>query len=492
MIYLVTSYAFRAGTTLKPLPGAATGPGATPVLREPVTGLLACSFRPGEAMRLRVWVTDNATHTADDEGAGPPLWEQTGLRYEAGSSELEAVLCLVGPGEDAVGGESRCDAAARAVHLPAVRAAALSNGTVYLHAYLTTQDKRSELHAQLNRFMPPPQPEKYKNLLESSSAERAEVERIRKEHETKPWVSYWRDNVTMAYVADMPPFDMGKTPSQIAGQLRRDGNHTYAPVFYVNDFWTYKDHYYALNETSARQLPLRIVFGPMGLWKWQLFTQMEQSFATQQQWGMASEMDDMKRVLSDTNPWFLGLTVVVSMVHMVFDFLAFKNDITFWKSRKSLEGLSVRSILISFACQLIIFLYLLDSETSWMILLSAGVSVAIEGWKITKTNDVTLSKRFPFVHLADKNSYKSKTKEFDEQATYYLSFLVYPLVAVYALYSLIYDTHKSYYSWLIGSLSGAVYMFGFLQMTPQLFINYKLKSVAHLPWRVFVYKVTQG
>jgi len=25
-------------------------------------------------------------------------------------------------------------------------------------------------------------------------------------------------------------------------------------------------------------------------------------------------------------------------------------------------------------------------------------------------------------------------------------------------------------------------------MTPQLFINYKLKSVSHLPWRVFVYK----
>jgi hypothetical protein len=25
-------------------------------------------------------------------------------------------------------------------------------------------------------------------------------------------------------------------------------------------------------------------------------------------------------------------------------------------------------------------------------------------------------------------------------------------------------------------------------MTPQLFINYKLKSVAHLPWKVFVYK----
>jgi hypothetical protein len=29
---------------------------------------------------------------------------------------------------------------------------------------------------------------------------------------------------------------------------------------------------------------------------------------------------------------------------------------------------------------------------------------------------------------------------------------------------------------------------GFVLMTPQLFLNYKLKSVAHLPWRVLCYK----
>lgn len=33
-----------------------------------------------------------------------------------------------------------------------------------------------------------------------------------------------------------------------------------------------------------------------------------------------------------------------------------------------------------------------------------------------------------------------------------------------------------------------VYAFGFLFMLPQLFINYKLKSVAALPWRAFMYK----
>jgi hypothetical protein len=34
----------------------------------------------------------------------------------------------------------------------------------------------------------------------------------------------------------------------------------------------------------------------------------------------------------------------------------------------------------------------------------------------------------------------------------------------------------------------AVYAFGFLFMLPQLFVNYRLKSVAHLPWRAFMYK----
>jgi hypothetical protein len=51
-----------------------------------------------------------------------------------------------------------------------------------------------------------------------------------------------------------------------------------------------------------------------------------------------------------------------------------------------------------------------------------------------------------------------------------------------------YETHKSWYSWVLGSLVGAVYTFGFILMCPQLYLNYKLKSVAHLPWRQMSYK----
>ena len=49
--------------------------------------------------------------------------------------------------------------------------------------------------------------------------------------------------------------------------------------------------------------------------------------------------------------------------------------------------------------------------------------------------------------------------------------------------------YKSWYSWLINNLANAVYTFGFIALCPQLYVNYRLKSVAHLPWKVFLYKV---
>ena len=33
----------------------------------------------------------------------------------------------------------------------------------------------------------------------------------------------------------------------------------------------------------------------------------------------------LQRMLIETNPWLLGLTVFVSLLHTIFDFLAFKN-----------------------------------------------------------------------------------------------------------------------------------------------------------------------
>ena len=59
------------------------------------------------------------------------------------------------------------------------------------------------------------------------------------------------------------------------------------------------------------------------------------------------------------------------------------------------------------------------------------------------------------------------TKQYDAEAMRYLSYALYPLVIGYAVYALLYESHRSWYSWVLNSLVGAVYTFGFILMCPQ-------------------------
>ena len=56
-------------------------------------------------------------------------------------------------------------------------------------------------------------------------------------------------------------------------------------------------------------------------------------------------------MLLEGNPYFLAITFFVSILHSVFDMLAFKNDIGFWRGKKNVEGLSVRTVAINCVCQ---------------------------------------------------------------------------------------------------------------------------------------------
>merc|ERR1719391_1747757 len=95
----------------------------------------------------------------------------------------------------------------------------------------------------------------------------------------------------------------------------------------------------------------------------------------------------------------------------------------------------------------------------------------------------------PRLQFQDKGSYEeSGTKEFDRMAFKYLGALFAPLAVGYCIYSVIYNEHKGWYSFILSSCYGFLLTFGFIMMTPQLFINYKMKSVAHLPWRMMTYK----
>lgn len=74
--------------------------------------------------------------------------------------------------------------------------------------------------------------------------------------------------------------------------------------------------------------------------------------------------------------------------------------------------------------------------------------------------------KFPYVSLENSSDYNRTTSEFDKTASRYLYMALCPLFVGYIIYSLFYESHKSWYSFILSSLVGFIYIFGFINMCP--------------------------
>lgn len=289
--------------------------------------------------------------------------------------------------------------------------------------------------------------------------------------------------------------DRNKVPGPILQHMDwlNSTSAQYFPILHSSEFWIRQNSLVELNDTISFST-IEVKVEQVKLWKWQVMSQMEETWEKQSAASGGEEdggTDMFRTMLLDTNPILLAVTGVISVLHTLFDMLAFKNDVKFFKNKKSMEGLSIRSMVVNVFFQLVILLYLMDNETSYMVVCSNALGVAIEMWKISRAVNVSIFDhdwKFRF-RWKESDTYKtSKTKEYDEIATDHLKFLMIPLVFGYGVYSLCHQKHRGWYSYLLNTLVGFIYMFGFVNMTPQLFINYKLQSVAHLNWRTMTYK----
>jgi hypothetical protein len=325
---------------------------------------------------------------------------------------------------------------------------------------------------------------------------------------------------------------------------RNKKGYVYKPPIHVDEIGLTSDKYIPLNDTVT-SLPIKVTYAPMSLQRWLLMMTLEESISAQSGLGFSEkDIDDIRRLISDTSIYLLCITTIASLLHLFFEFLAMKSDIQFWNQNTSLAGLSSRAVVTDLFSQIIVFLFLIDSNTSLLVIIPSCISIFIQMWKVRKATGFSLVRSgmffsFEFTRWKSKasindsqdekpeeiikdekeeiNLRKSRGKkktpplrisheaqagtveissevlekvtlEADETATKYIGTFLLPIVIGFIIKSLIYDKHKSWYSFGISSLCGCVYTLGFILMLPQLFINHKLKSVSHLPWNFLIYK----
>uniref|UniRef100_A0A3Q4I0D8 Lipid scramblase CLPTM1L n=1 Tax=Neolamprologus brichardi TaxID=32507 RepID=A0A3Q4I0D8_NEOBR len=266
-------------------------------------------------------------------------------------------------------------------------------------------------------------------------------------------VSHWRPHLSLTVMSEDFTFTKAGLPSDVRRYMRvsQEGRQMmYLPLL-MEAFSIHIRLSIHRQEISSGtvQLPLTVSYEGISLRGFRFWVHLQDMVYSLQQFGFTDEnIDEIKETLHINTDFFLAL----------------KNDISSWRKKKSMAGISRKTVLWRSLGTLLIFLYLLE-ETSLLVLLPVGLGACVE---------VVIS-----ISGIKTESYKPrKTVEYDTQASRYLSYLVYPLCISGAVFSLIHLTlsftiiYFCIYNTCL--LVSGVYAFGFLSMAPQLYINHKV------------------
>ncbi len=142
--------------------------------------------------------------------------------------------------------------------------------------------------------------------------------------EPKQIIAHWSNNLTLTIVSDASTVNIGQLtpllkPHYTLAPTAEGVPHAYYPPLFPNDFWLLRENMLPINSSDAT-LPLHVTYAPISHMKFQLFATMTQSMdqAAAQQ-GSQGEMDEIKRMLTETSPWLLVTTAIVTVLHMLFE-----------------------------------------------------------------------------------------------------------------------------------------------------------------------------
>ena len=186
-----------------------------------------------------------------------------------------------------------------------------------------------------------PEAETFQLLGSEDEEKAAEKKKMPPVTSRKP-VVHLRSKIQFSIMTDSVdlPKEGKDIPPEIYHYIRLSpGGKSYLPIVFVNELTMRLRDLVKINKTDET-VSYDLEYSPISFGKLRLFSQFGQSLSGLHGLGFTEkDTDEVKGIFADTNLVLLLVTFAVSAVHLLFDFLAFKNEISFWRNRTTMEGI---------------------------------------------------------------------------------------------------------------------------------------------------------
>ncbi|RLN06071.1 hypothetical protein BBJ28_00021039, partial [Nothophytophthora sp. Chile5] len=281
---------------------------------------------------------------------------------------------------------------------------------------------------------------------------------------SEPVISYWKPAASVRLVTDFTRYPVEELPVLVYQNLKYvqhplDRRWRYLPALYVDDLAQVQEQLVPLNASlddgvdGELTLPLRVSWSPLSFARWQMQLTFAMAFSSQERMGVpSSDLDALRAMVTDTHPVLLAVTMTVALLHLLFDWLAFRHDVSYWRAKgDNVVGVSLRAMAAELGSQLVVLLYLVDQDSTLLVTGPQCLSALLLVWKVTK---VWRAQRRQLagssqVKMEETDTYSlrllEETRRADILATSHMLFVLLPLAAGYAAYSLLYVPHTGWY-----------------------------------------------